>query len=138
VVHRTVSSAQAGPATNSSLSVKSEGAAKNHRTIRCALDCPVRQRRPRPTVGSAISERRVARANGRLVTPDCPVYTGLSGAPTGLEVQRSAAPNKEGDRASDCYCSCPVVHQTVWCATRQKARIAFQLDLQRLLAALGL
>jgi hypothetical protein len=30
------------------------------------------------------------------------------------------------------------VHGTVRCATRQKARIAFQVDLQRLLAVLGL
>jgi hypothetical protein len=30
------------------------------------------------------------------------------------------------------------LHRTVRCATRQKARIAFQLDLQWLLAALGL
>jgi hypothetical protein len=30
------------------------------------------------------------------------------------------------------------VHRTVRCTTRQKARIAFLLDLQRLLAALGL
>jgi hypothetical protein len=53
---------------------KSEGAAaKNHRTVRCAPDCPVSQQRPRPTVVSAISGQRVARANGRLVTPDCPV-----------------------------------------------------------------
>jgi hypothetical protein len=29
-----------------------------------------------PTVGSAISGRHVARATGRLVTPDCPVCTG--------------------------------------------------------------
>jgi hypothetical protein len=36
------------------------------------------------------------------------------------------------------YSSCPVAHQTVWCATRQKARMAFQVCLQRLLAALGL
>jgi hypothetical protein len=33
---------------------------------------------------------------------------------------------------------CLVVHRTVRCATRQKARIAFLLGLQRLLAALGL
>jgi hypothetical protein len=36
------------------------------------------------------------------------------------------------------YWTCPVVHRTVRCATRQKARIAFHVDLQRLLAALGL
>jgi hypothetical protein len=33
---------------------------------------------------------------------------------------------------------CPVVHRTVWCARRQKARIAFLDCSQRLLAALGL
>jgi hypothetical protein len=31
-----------------------------------------------------------------------------------------------------------VAHRTVRCATRQKARIAFLVGLQRLLAALGL
>jgi hypothetical protein len=31
-----------------------------------------------------------------------------------------------------------VVHQTVRCTTRQKARFAFQVDLQRLLVVLGL
>jgi hypothetical protein len=65
-------------------------------------------------------------------------HTGLSGAPTGPKGQRSTVPEKEGDRAPDRYCSCPVVHRTVRCTTRQKARIAFQFDLQRLLAALGL
>jgi hypothetical protein len=72
-------------------------------------------------------------------------HTGLSGvhrtvsdAPTGHEAQRSAAPDMEGDRAPDCYSSCPVVHRTVRFTTRQKARNAFQVDLQRLLAALGL
>jgi hypothetical protein len=41
VVHRTVSGAQAGPATNSALSGKSEGAATIiHRAVRCSPDCP--------------------------------------------------------------------------------------------------
>jgi hypothetical protein len=66
------------------------------------------------------------------------VHRIVSGAPTGPKVQQSVAPYKEGDQAPDRYCSCPVVHRTVRCATRQKERIAFQLDLQRLLAALGL
>jgi hypothetical protein len=66
------------------------------------------------------------------------VHRTMSGAPTGPKVQWSAVPDKEEDRAPDCYCSCPVTHRTVRRATRQKARIAFQLDLQRLLAALGL
>jgi hypothetical protein len=38
-----------------------------------APDCPVSQRRSRPTVGCAIRGRRVASSNGRLGTPDCPV-----------------------------------------------------------------
>jgi hypothetical protein len=50
-------------------------AAKIYRTVRCAPDCLVSQRRPRPTVGSTINGRHVARANGHLVAPDCPVCT---------------------------------------------------------------
>jgi hypothetical protein len=65
-------------------------------------------------------------------------HTRLSGAPTAPEDQRSAVPDMEGDHAPDCYSSCPVVHRTVQCTTRQKTRIAYQIDLQRLLAALGL
>jgi hypothetical protein len=41
-----------------------------------APDYPVNQQRSRPTVGCAISGRRVARANGRLGTQDCLVCTG--------------------------------------------------------------
>jgi hypothetical protein len=65
-------------------------------------------------------------------------HTGLSDAPTASEDQWSAVPDMEGDHAPDCYRSCPVVHRTVRCTTRQMARIAYQIDLQRLLAALGL
>jgi hypothetical protein len=66
------------------------------------------------------------------------VHRTVSGAPTGLEEQRSAAPDMEGDRAPNINSGCPVVHRTVRCTTRQKARNAFQIDLQWLLAALGL
>jgi hypothetical protein len=62
----------------------------------------------------------------------------MSGAPTGPKLQQSVAPGMEGNRAPDMNSSCPVVHRTVWCATRQKARFAFQECLQRLLVALGL
>jgi hypothetical protein len=41
--------------------------------LRKGPDCPMSQQRSRPTVGYAISGRRVAHANGRLGTPDCPV-----------------------------------------------------------------
>jgi hypothetical protein len=71
--------------------------------------------------------------------------TGLSGvhrtvfdAPIDPEDQQSDAPDLEGDRAPDSYSDCPVVHRTVRCTTRQKASLAFQVGLQRLLAALGL
>jgi hypothetical protein len=71
--------------------------------------------------------------------------TGLSGmhwtvssAPRGPRTQRSASPEKERDQAPDKDCSCPVVHWTVRCATQQKARIAYQMEFQRLLAALRL
>jgi hypothetical protein len=66
------------------------------------------------------------------------VHRTVSGAPTGSEEQRSDAPDMEGDRALDMNSGCPVVHRTVRCTTRQKARMDFQIDLQRLLAALGL
>jgi hypothetical protein len=66
------------------------------------------------------------------------VHRTVSGAPTGPEEQRSDAPDIEGDRAPDMNSGCLVVHRTVGATTRQKARNAFQIDLQRLLAALGL
>jgi hypothetical protein len=66
------------------------------------------------------------------------VHRTMSGLPTAAKLQRSDAPKKQGDRAPDSYMDCPVAHRTVRCATRQKARIAFQECLQRLLAALGL
>jgi hypothetical protein len=66
------------------------------------------------------------------------VHRTVSGAPTAPEDQRSAVPDMEGDHASDCYRSYPVVHRTVLCTTRQKARIGYQIDVQRLLGSLGL
>jgi hypothetical protein len=85
------------------------------------------------------------RANGHIGAPDCPVCTGLSGvhrtvsgAPTALRLQWSASPNKESNLHRTVNSGCPVVHRTVRCASRQKARSAFQECFQRLLAALGL
>jgi hypothetical protein len=130
-VHRTVSGAQAGLAANSLLSGIGEGTmAKNHRIVRWCTGLsgeptvPVangRQRDQRATRG---------RANGHLVASDCPVCTRLSSAPRGPKAQRSASTEKEGDRAPDRDCSCPVVHRTVRCA--------YQMEVQRLLGPLGL
>jgi hypothetical protein len=103
-----------------------------------APDCPVSQRPP--------AQRSVAQsASDAWPAPTIGRGTGLSGvhrivfsAPTATSLQRSTSPEKEGDRAPDMNSGCPVVHQTVRCATRQKERIAFLVGLQRLLAALGL
>jgi hypothetical protein len=84
-------------------------------------DCPVSQQSAGPTVGRIIRARRVARAN------DQKGHRTVSGAPTAPKHQRSASPKKERNP-----------HRTVWCARRQKARIAFLKCSQRLLAALGL
>jgi hypothetical protein len=70
-----LSGAQAGPVANSLLSGKSEGAAaKIHRT---APDSPVSQTTPAANGRLRDQWATRGRANGRMVTPDCPVCTGL-------------------------------------------------------------
>jgi hypothetical protein len=117
----------------------------NHRTVRWCTRLSGEPTAANATVDRVIRGRRVARANGRLGAPDSPVCTGqsgvhrtVSGAPTSPKLQRSAAPEQEGDHAPDMNSGCPVVHWIIRCGTRQKARIAFLVGLQRLLAALGL
>jgi hypothetical protein len=61
--------------------------AKIHRTVRCASDCPVSQRSARANGRPRILHATRGLANGRKEAPDCPVCTGLSGAP---DLQRSA------------------------------------------------
>jgi hypothetical protein len=97
-----------------------------------------------PTVTSANGRPRNPRAtrgssNCRQGAPDCPVCTGQC-----LVRQRARSwnghlcPIWKAIAHRTIYRTCPVTHWTVWCATRQKARIAFLVGLQRLLAALGL
>jgi hypothetical protein len=127
-------------ATNSLLSGMKKGdVAIIHRTIRWCIRLS-----SEPTVASANGRPRNLRAtrgssNGRKEAPDCPVCTkqcpvrqrarGCNGrlCPIWKEIMHRTG-----------YSSCPVAHRTVRCATRQKAEIAFQVCLQRLLAALGL
>jgi hypothetical protein len=59
-------------------------------------DCPVSQRSAGPTVGRAIYAGHVAEPTARRGHRTCPVRQRLSGG------QRSAAPFKERNRASDC------------------------------------
>ena len=138
-VHRTVSGAPDQRGTNQPLSGFSPAtSAKIHRTVRCAPDCPVSQRSAGPTVGRAIGARHVAEptvGKGHRTVRCAP---DMSGAPT---VRRSAS--ESNGRMSFLWKqighrTVSGVHRTVRCARRQKARMAFQICSQRLLAALGL
>jgi hypothetical protein len=89
--------------------------AKIHRTDRCAPDCPVSQRSAGPTIGCAICAGHVAEPTvGRghrtvRCAPDCPVRQRLP------DLQRSASPFKERNRAPDtvrCAPDCPVRSMT--------------------------
>jgi hypothetical protein len=108
----------------------------------CTGQCPVRQL-PRSCNGHLRQKRKEIGTGPYTVTVRwrtrlSGVHRTVSGAPTAPELQRSSAPEKEGDRHRTIYSDCPVAHQTVRCATRQKARMTFLVSLQRLLAALGL
>jgi hypothetical protein len=90
---------------------------------------------PAPTVDSTISGQRVARANGHQAAPDCPMCTGQCLVRQGDQrLNGRLRWKRKGIR----HCSCPVAHRTIRCANRQKARIAYQMEIQRLLAALEL
>jgi hypothetical protein len=106
--------------------------AKIHRTVRWCTGLS-----GEPTVASANGRPRNLRAtrgssNGRQGAPDCPVRQRAWCCNGRLCPIWKAIAHRTG------YSSCPVAHRTVKCATRQKARMAFQVCLQRLLAALGL
>jgi hypothetical protein len=110
-----------------------------------SLDCPVVHRTVRWANGRQRNGRpRNPRATRGLLqrstggTGLSGVHRTVSGAPTSPELQQSATPGIERNRAPDKNSGYPVVHQTVRCATRQKARIAFLVGLQLLLAALGI
>jgi hypothetical protein len=135
VVNRTVFGAPGWLGVNWALSGKKKGdvAIKITGLSGGAPDCPVSQRRQRPTVGRTINARHMARANGRLGTLDCPVCIGQCPV-------RQPIPRTNG-RLRPLWKEIEHRKTTVavwWCTTRQKARIAYQIDVQRLLAALGL
>jgi hypothetical protein len=79
-----------------------------HRTVRCAPDCPVSQRSAEPTVDRGICARHVARPTVGRGHQTVRCAPDVSGAP---DLQRSAAPFKERNRAPDsvrCAPDCPV------------------------------
>jgi hypothetical protein len=90
---------------------------------------------PVPTVDNTISGRHVARANGHQVALNCPVCHRTVRCAKGA-VSVTVGFTRKGRRSHTIHC--PVVHQTVQCAHGQKATIAYQMKLQRLLTALGL
>jgi hypothetical protein len=88
-----------------------------------------------PAANGLLRNQRATRgsAKGRMAAPDCLVCTGQ--CPVRQQIRRSN--DRLRQRRKE------IAHRTAtvavrWCTTRQKARIAFQVDLQRLLAALGL
>jgi hypothetical protein len=137
-----------------------------HRIVRwCTGQCPVRQVGLRELAALGIRRRRTALIH--LTVRWCtglsgePTIASANGRPRNLRatrglLQRSAGvpdcPVRQSAQRSNgricqiwkeithrtVYRTCPVAHRTVRCATRQKAGIAFQVGLQRLLAALGL
>jgi hypothetical protein len=109
--------------------------AKNHRTVRWCTGLS-----GEPTVGRANGRPRNPRATrGKCQrsdgAPDCPVCTGQ--CPVRQRLQDCNGRLRQ-IRKEIRTRQCPMVHRTVRCARRQKARIAFLKCSQRLLATLGL
>jgi hypothetical protein len=107
----------------------------NHRTVRWCTGLS-----GEPTVGQANGRARNprvtrGRANSQKGAPDCPVCTGQCLVRQRLQIINGRL---RQNRKEICTRQCPVVHRTVRCTSRQKARIAFLDCSQRLLAALGL
>jgi hypothetical protein len=123
-----LSSGQVQQRTRCSREISEGAAAKIHQTIQWCTRLSGEPTAPASTVGSTISERRVARANGHQDAPDCPVRQGHRRLNGRLHLKRKEIR----------HCSCPVVHRTVRCTNRHKARIAYQMEIQRLLAVLEL
>jgi hypothetical protein len=119
---------QAGSGELAALGYHRWRTAINHRTVRWCTRLS-----GEPTVGQANGRPRnphvtLGRPNGLKGAPDCPVRQRLQISNDRLRQNRKEIRTEQ----------CPVVHRTVRCASRQKARIAFSECSQRLLAALGL
>jgi hypothetical protein len=131
-VHRTVS---AGSGELAALGFRRRRTAINHQTVRWCTGLSGER-----TVGRANGRPRNPRAtrgrvNGQKGAPDCPMCTGQCPVRQWLWIFNGRLrQNRKEIRTGQC----PVVHRTVRCARRQKARIAFLECSQRLLAALGL
>jgi hypothetical protein len=103
-----------------------------HRTVRWCTGLSGEPTVANTTVGRAIRGRRMAHSNGRLGTPDYPVCTGQ------CPLRQSTPRTNSRMRRIWKAIAHRTVKVTVRCTIRQKASLAFQVGLQRLLAALGL
>jgi hypothetical protein len=97
-----------------------------------APDCPVSQRRPcqrsaAQSAGDAWPEPTVSWRTGQCPVSQEDCCSNGQVSPIWKEIAHQTS-----------YRTYPVVHWTVRCATRQKARIAFQKEFQWLLGPLGL
>ena len=130
VVHRTVSGAPGCLDLKTPLSgICRRRTAKIHRTVRCAPDCPVSQRSAAESARDTWSGQRSEGGTG-LSGVHRPVWCTISAT---VGNGRLRLLRKEiGHRTVS------GVHRTVRCARRQKARLAFWICSQRLLATLGL
>jgi hypothetical protein len=118
----------------SALGSRRRRTAINHQTVRWCTGLS-----GEPTVGRANGRpqnQRVTRgrANGQKGAPDCLVCTGQCPVRQRLQIANGRLRQTRKEIRTG---QCPVVHRTVQCARRQKARIAFLECSQRLLAALG-
>jgi hypothetical protein len=124
------------PSSNRPLSGKTKrDTAIIHRTVRWATGLSGEPTVPIPTVGSAISGRHVDFDNSQNVAPDCPVRHRTVRCAMSV-VAAAVGFARKGRKLRTIHC--PVVHRTVRCAHGQKATMTFQMELQRLLADLGL
>jgi hypothetical protein len=114
---------QAGSSEKAALGNSSWHTVKIHRTVRCAPDCPVSQRSAAQSARDAWPGQRSEGGTGqRPVRQRLQIFNG--------QLRQNRKEIRTGQ--------CPVVHRTVRCASRQKARIVFLECSQRLLDALGL
>ena len=143
VVHRTVSGGAPDSVRCARLTlvkrplsgIRRRCTSKIHRTVRWCTGLS-----GEPTVSRGNGWPRIpcvtrGRANGHIGAPDCPVCTGQ--CPVRQRLQIFNGRLRQNRKAINTG-QCPVVHRTVRCTTRQKARIAFLDCSQRLIAALGL
>jgi hypothetical protein len=132
LAHRTVRWCRLSQGQLGSLGKREGDVAINHRTVRWCTGLSGESTTPAGNGRSRNQRATCGRANGRFGTPDCQVCTGQ--CPVRQTISRTNGRLRPVRKE--------IEHQTatvaIRCTTRQKARIAYQIDVQRFLAYLGL